>query len=195
MNSANRSRRHFFKRLGAVAAAGTLNSTTSIAQHSKLSSTAHCGDARTQRQTPGPFFTTNTPLKSDFRSDDPNGDPFTLVGYVKSRDCQPVQNAMVELWHADGKGVYDNEGYRMRGHQFTDKLGRFIFQTGVPGDYPGRTRHFHVTLIAAGYRSLTTQLYFPGFHNNARDFGYREDLELSIAEIDGTQTGRFDFVI
>ena len=43
-------------------------------------------------------------------------------------DCQPVANAVIELWHADAQGRYDNQGYRMRGHQLTDAMGRFSFE-------------------------------------------------------------------
>ena len=40
----------------------------------------------------------------------------------------------MELWHADEAGAYDNSGFKLRGHQFTDAVGRWWFDTIVPGD-------------------------------------------------------------
>src|SRR5262249_23009559 len=62
-----------------------------------------------------------------------------LSGLVLTRSCRPVPGALVDLWHADDNGVYDNKNFRLRGHVFTDNEGRYAFQTIVPGLYPGRT--------------------------------------------------------
>ena len=67
-----------------------------------------------------------------------------VTGVVLSRDCKPVANALLDFWHADEQGDYDNRGFRYRGHQFTDAEGRYRLETIVPADYPGRTRHLHV---------------------------------------------------
>ncbi len=69
--------------------------------------------------------------------------------------------ALVDLWHADECGEYDNSGFRYRGHVFTDAQGRYRFRTIVPAIYSGRTRHYHVKVQAPRGRVLTTQLYFP----------------------------------
>jgi protocatechuate 3,4-dioxygenase beta subunit len=39
---------------------------------------------------------------------------------VLTRACRPVAGALGDLWHADAAGVYDNKGFRLRGHVFTD---------------------------------------------------------------------------
>ena len=44
----------------------------------------------------------------------------TIAGYVLTQNCKPVGRALVELWHADQTGTYDNSGFNLRGHQFTD---------------------------------------------------------------------------
>ena len=44
-----------------------------------------------------------------------------------------------------------------------------MFETIVPGKYPGRTRHYHVKVQAPGRSILTTQLYFPGEPGNDGD--------------------------
>jgi len=111
---------------------------------------------------------------------------------VLSPQCKPVANALVDLWHADEEGAYDNRGYRYRGHQFTDSEGRYRFETIVPAVYPGRTRHYHVKVQPAGGRILTTQLYFSGEPGNRRDSLYRPELEMKVSK--GGE-GAFDFVV
>ena len=138
------------------------------------------GDEPTPRQTEGPFYTPSSPGRSSLREAGMAGAPITLSGVVLTRSCRPVAGALVDLWHADDAGAYDNEGFRLRGHQFTDADGRYRFETIVPGLYPGRTRHFHVKYQAAGGRVLTTQLYFPGEPDNERDGIFRPELLLAI---------------
>ena len=110
-------------------------------------------------------------------------------------DCKPVAKALVELWHADETGTYDNAGYRLRGHQFTDAEGRWWFDTIVPGLYPGRTRHYHVKVQRPGTDTLITQLYFPGEPGNESDGIFDSVLLLDITIADGAKFGRYDFVV
>jgi len=71
---------------------------------------------RTPSQTEGPFFKTDTPLRASFLEKDSPG-RLVVSGQVLSARCQPVPNALLEFWHADEFGEYDNKGYRYRGHQ------------------------------------------------------------------------------
>jgi protocatechuate 3,4-dioxygenase beta subunit len=150
-----------------------------------------CGQ-QTPRQTEGPFFTPSSPKRSSLLEGNVSPDlKFVLTGVVLSRECKPVANALVDLWQADENGEYDNQGFRYRGHQFTDAQGRYRFETAVPGLYPGRTRHFHVKVQAPGGPILTTQLYFPDEAANRRDRIYRPELEMRVAKGEGA----FDFVV
>lgn len=165
-----------------------------LAEGATLPLTPSCGSDPTPRQTEGPYYLPSTPERADLIVDG-QGPAFTLVGLVLSRNCQPIRRALVDLWHADALGAYDTRGYRFRGHQFTDESGRFAFRTVLPGLYPGRTRHFHVKVQAAGGPVLTTQLYFPDEPENARDRIYDRRLLMSMESASGARTGRFDFVI
>jgi protocatechuate 3,4-dioxygenase beta subunit len=128
----------------------------------------------TPRQTEGPFFKLRSP---ETRTLVPRGSPTLVVqGRVLGKDCQPVARALLDFWHADEQGSYDNAGSRFRGHQFTDAEGRYRLETILPGEYPGRTRHIHVKVQAAGGAILTTQIYFPGEASNARDGLFRPEL-------------------
>jgi protocatechuate 3,4-dioxygenase beta subunit len=120
------------------------------------------------------------------------GTHIALAGIVLTRSCRPVPGALVDLWHADDAGRYDNDGFRLRGHQFTDAEGRYAFETIVPGLYPGRTRHFHVKFQAAGEPVLTTQLYFPGEPGNERDSIFDPALLLMV---EGTGAASYTTVL
>jgi len=108
------------------------------------------------------------------------------------KDCKPIANALLDFWHADEQGDYDNRGFRYRGHVFTDDQGRFRLETIVPGSYPGRTRHYHVNVQPRGKGILTTQLYFPGEKGNQADALYEPELEMKVAR---PGEGSYDFVV
>jgi len=178
-----------------LAAGGFLTLDTSLAQ--PLSPTPECrdGDDVTLRQTEGPFFKPSSPDRAELIEPGMAGQRIDLVGFVLTRGCKPVPGALVDLWHADDKGEYDNSGFRLRGHQRADAEGRFRFRTIVPGNYEGRTRHFHVKVAPPTGRLLTTQLYFPGEPNNRRDGLFRKELLMRTAKNAGSLAGRFDFVL
>jgi protocatechuate 3,4-dioxygenase beta subunit len=152
-------------------------------------------DDATPASSEGPFFKPDAPLTRDLAAGAPSGERITVAGLVLDADCRPVPNALVQIWHADAAGRYDNAGFRFRGHQFSDDGGRWWFATIVPALYPGRTRHYHVKVQRAGGSVLTTQLFFPGEPGNRRDGLFDERLVLAVTEAQDGRFGRFDFVI
>jgi protocatechuate 3,4-dioxygenase beta subunit len=164
---------------------------------SVLDLTPECGKGSepTMAQTEGPYFKPDAPLKRDLAVDAPNGERITLAGFVLDARCQPVPKALVQLWHADETGVYDNAGFRLRGYQLADDTGRWWFSTIVPTRYPGRTRHYHIKVQKPGGRIVTTQLYFPDDPLNRRDGLFDPRLLMRITDTAGGQFGRFDFVV
>lgn len=149
------------------------------------------GDDPTPSQTAGPFYTPDSPERASLNEPGITGVPFVLAGLVLTPDCRPVANALLDFWHADDAGAYDNDGYRLRGHQFADEAGRYRLETIVPGLYPGRTRHFHVRVQTPSGPILTTQLYFLDEPQNRRDRLFRPDLLMS----EDAGAARFDFVL
>jgi protocatechuate 3,4-dioxygenase beta subunit len=150
-----------------------------------------CGEL-TSRQTEGPFFKPQSPKRISLAENNFKGEKLFVTGVVLSLQCKPVANALLDFWHADENGDYDNRGYRYRGHQFSDAQGRYRLETIVPAEYPGRTRHIHVKVQARDRRILTTQLYFPNQPGNRRDGIYSRDLELRMPR---PGEGVFDFVV
>ena len=137
----------------------------------------------------GPYYIPGAP---EFRSeatlpmrDDERGTPFVFQGTVTDLDGSPLENAQVELWHADDDGYYsqfapDIPEWNLRGTILTGADGRFTFHTIKPAPYqiptdgscgalvraagwhPWRPAHLHLKVSAAGKQLVTTQLYFNG---------------------------------
>jgi protocatechuate 3,4-dioxygenase beta subunit len=142
----------------------------------------------TQSQTEGPYYTPNTPQRNSLIEEGMTGTRLLLVGYVLDQNCQPLPNAWLDFWQADANGEYDNAGYRLRGHQYTDMQGRYYLETVLPGLYSSRPiEHIHVKVQPQGGGVLTSQLYFP-----QRPV---EGLTVTIEERGDTLVGYFNFVV
>jgi protocatechuate 3,4-dioxygenase beta subunit len=189
-------RRRFLLGAGTLAAGWELSGADAVlAQERAPTPACHDDDEPTVRQSEGPFFKPKSPKRSDLREPGAAGRNFELSGFVLTKRCRPLAGAVVDLWHADEKGEYDNTGFRYRGHVATGPDGAFRFRTIVPAVYPGRTRHYHVKVQAPGSRVLTTQLYFPNEPANARDGLFSRELLMRVADAQDGLAGQFDFVL
>ena len=189
-------RRRFLLGASTLAAGWELSGAdTVLAQERAPTPACHDDDEPTVRQSEGPFFKPKSPKRSDLREPGAAGRNFELSGFVLTKRCRPLAGAVVDLWHADEKGEYDNTGFRYRGHVVTGPDGVFRFRTIVPAVYTGRTRHYHVKVQASGSRLLTTQLYFPNEPANARDGLFSRELLMRVADAQDGLTGQFDFVL
>jgi protocatechuate 3,4-dioxygenase beta subunit len=192
------SRRQFLGVSVAVPAASVIASISHTrAQAPKARATPACGEdgVLTPSQVEGPYFKPNSPMRASLLERDMLGTKIKVEGSVLTTDCQPILGALLDFWQADDQGRYDNAGYRLRGHQFTDDAGRYRLETVVPGLYTGRTRHFHVKVQAPNQPVLTTQLYFPGEPANQRDFIFNPDLVMKVRDVEGGKLADFDFVL
>lgn len=158
--------------------------------------TPSCVDGdETIEETEGPFFTSGSPERTSLLEDGIDGKVLMVTGLVRSTSCEPLANAKLDFWHADNSGEYDNDGYRLRGHQFTDASGRYTLETIQPAIYPGRTRHIHVKVQREGGSVLTTQLYFPGEDQNETDDLFHEELLMDVQDAGDARAATFDFVV
>ncbi|MGK5548768.1 dioxygenase [Streptomyces sp. URMC 127] len=162
-----------------------------------LPPTPYCddGDDPTPPQIEGPYFKPRSPERASLLEPGTRGTRLTVSGYVFGTACRPVAHALLDFWQADDAGVYDNTGYRLRGHQYTDTRGAFRLTTIVPGLYPARTRHLHVKVQAPGGPLLTTQLYFPGEPRNNTDPLFDASLLMNVRPAGPGKEATFDFVI
>jgi catechol 1,2-dioxygenase len=137
----------------------------------------------------GPYYIPGAP---EFRSEatlpmreDEKGTPFLFQGTVTDLDGTPIEDARVELWHADDDGYYSQFApgipeWNLRGTVLTAPDGRFAFHTIKPAPYQiptdgscgaliaaagwhaWRPAHLHLKVSAPGKQLVTTQLYFAG---------------------------------
>jgi len=149
----------------------------------------------TPELTEGPYFTAGSPELANLYQDGMAGTKLIVTGYVYDTNCQPVANALLDFWQADANGVYDNSGYTLRGHQYTDTNGFYTLTTVVPGIYPGRTEHIHFKVQAPNGKILTSQLFFPGVTQNDSDGIFNASLLLSIQETSDGLQGQYNFVV
>jgi len=144
--------------------------------------------------TEGPYYKANPPQNATLRTAGVAGTPLTLTGYVVSKSCQPIANAKLDFWQADGNGNYDNSGYTLRGWQLTDANGAYRLETVIPGLYPGRTEHIHFKVTVNG-QTYTSQLFFPGISQNASDSIYSAQMLVKLNTATSPVTGTFTFVV
>jgi protocatechuate 3,4-dioxygenase beta subunit len=124
--------------------------------------------------TEGPYYFDVDAIRSDIRED---REGTTLRLALRVRDagsCEPLENAVVDVWHCDALGTYsgfesasqggpgggrsDDETY-LRGAQATNADGVVEFKTIYPGWYRGRTTHIHVKVHLDKATLLTSQLF------------------------------------
>lgn len=147
----------------------------------------------------GPFYKAGAPSRATLISDRDRGERVVITGSVLSTTCKPLANTVLDIWHADAKGGYDNDGFGLRGTLLTDANGRFTIRTLVPGRYLNgkrfRPSHIHVKIRAKGHQELTTQLYFDGDPYLEGDPFFVSSLVMAH-RLDGkVRRASFDFVV
>jgi protocatechuate 3,4-dioxygenase beta subunit len=114
-----------------------------------------------------------------------------ISGRVLDTAGNAIEDATVDLWQANAAGRYRHpEGSsdnpldpNFQGWAIvpSGKDGVFRFKTVYPGSYGSwswrRTPHIHFKITRAGYKSLVTQMYFPGEALNEKDFLFRDHGE------------------
>ncbi len=151
--------------------------------------------ALTVALTEGPYFKAGSPERSSLIEANTTGTKLSLSGYVLDTNCQPVAHALMEVWQANAQGQYDNAGYTLRGHLYTDDSGHYQVETIVPGLYPGRTEHIHIKVQAPNGPVLTTQLFFPGVAGNDSDGIFDPSTLLNIQQTADGLAAQFNYII
>jgi protocatechuate 3,4-dioxygenase, beta subunit len=100
------------------------------------------------------------------------GIPMALRGLVMGDSGEILKDARVEIWQIDDVGEYRHpefggekpaqRGFQGYGWMQTNDSGKYAFQTIKPITYGGRPPHVHFKVIAKGYRTLITEMYFVG---------------------------------
>jgi len=211
----NSSRRRFFKQAAAAGVGNLLLNVPGVFAEQLVA---------TPEQTEGPYYPPSLRLDTDHDLVVINSALTSAVGQITyisgrilNRSGDPVRNAYMEIWHADNSGAYihpSSMGYANRDQNFqgfgrflTSSSGEYLFRTIKPGLYTGRTRHIHFKVKVAGQPTLTSQLYFLGEPQNARDSvltgirdaAARNSVIAPFLSIEGSSVGalsaKFDIVL
>jgi len=172
----------------------------------------------TPRTIEGPLYVAGAPLcQYEARLDDGTdpGEVLFMQGQVLDVDGKPLANALVDVWHANTKGMYSyfdpsQSEYNLRRRIRTDAEGRYRFRSIVPSGYGcppqgptqqlldqlgrhgQRPAHIHFFISAEGHEHLTTQINLDGDEYLHDDFAYatRDELIAQIRHEDDSARAR-----
>ena len=163
------------------------------------------GDCDTANDILGPFYRPDAPTRSDLTFVGLSGSIIQLKGQVFKSDCiTPIKNALVEIWHCDTEGAYDNQSqeFKHRAKWQTDEDGAYDFKTILPGKYKNgrlyRPAHIHFRVSAAGSKELISQIYFQGDPHITEDpwaslpKAEHRVLPISLEDVSGNLAVNFD---
>jgi len=166
------------------------------------------GDCETTNDILGPFYRANAPVRTDLTTEGLAGTRIVLQGKVFKSDCiTTLKDALVEIWHCDTKGEYDNDSkeFRQRARLFTDDKGNYSFKTIIPGKYLNgelyRPSHIHFRVTQKDSKELISQIYFKGDPHIIKDPWASQDnakhrvLQLTPEDINGNLTLTFDIYL
>ena len=148
---------------------------------------AYVGDDPTTTDILGPFYRPNAPFKTDLIQPGTKGEVLHFNGTVFGKDGKtPLQNALVEIWHCNENGEYDNtsDDYIYRASAKTSADGKYSFKTILPVPYaagPTLTRpaHIHMRVSNTNLQDLVTQIYFKGDKHIAGDISAKDPSTLN----------------
>lgn len=139
----------------------------------------------------GPYFRKGAPYRAKITPIGEQGTPLLVTGRVWSiQTRKPLSGAVLEIWHANDKGRYDNDdsshppatdSFVNRARLITDENGRYEFESIHPGRYrisdtAWRPAHVHYMVAYPNHKTLITQLYFAGDPYNEKDQFIKQSL-------------------
>jgi protocatechuate 3,4-dioxygenase, beta subunit len=145
-------------------------------------------ESKTPVQPEGPFYPTrqqqetqldtNTDLtRVEGNSLLAEGQVCYVNGKVLDDACNPIAGALVDIWQACATGKYNHPNdpntaeldpnFQYWARMTTGASGSYSFKTVKPGAYPAdatwmRPPHIHFRVVAPGYPTLITQMYWEG---------------------------------
>ncbi|MFJ6300821.1 catechol 1,2-dioxygenase [Pseudarthrobacter oxydans] len=170
----------------------------------------------------GPYYVPGSPELATpatvLMRDGEEGTPLRFTGQFTDTNGNALQNAQVEIWHADAAGFYSQYApglpeWLFRATVKADDEGRFEINTMRPAPYQiptdgacgqlieaagwhaWRPAHIHIKVSAPGYQPVTQQLYFPGDPHNADDIASAVKPELMLDPKPRTDGGEGEEVV
>jgi hydroxyquinol 1,2-dioxygenase len=170
----------------------------------------------------GPFFVEGAPqmpMGANIARLETPGEPCSVTGTVKDLEGKPVSEATMDVWEAEGDGLYDvqkSDGANARGRFRLGADGRFHFRCILPtsypvphdgpvgkllaatGRHPMRPAHLHFKIAAPGFETLVTHLFVKGgeFLDSDAVFGVKRSLIVDFTKNEAEEYDcRYDFVL
>lgn len=176
------------------------------------------GEGGTESTVLGPFWVADAPWRDPgaviARPDD--GEPLHVFGQVLDVARTPIGGAVVDVWQASGRGLYDVQDPEqpvgnLRGRFRTDASGRYEFWTVRPlayaipddgpvgkmlaalGRHPWRAAHIHFKVSADGCRPVTTHVFDAegGYLDSDTVFGVKPSLVRTTSVVAGAPLAPF----
>jgi protocatechuate 3,4-dioxygenase beta subunit len=158
----------------------------------------------TSEQEEGPYYIDDETLRRDITEGRPGVPLMLAIRVVDAKNCAPLQDAALDIWHCDAAGVYSGftaespDGGRgrgpggprsrqidatrfLRGVQISDDRGLVEFSTLYPGWYAGRAIHIHTKVHIAGGAA---KKYSGGHVAHTGQLFFPEDLTERIARVE-----------
>lgn len=134
----------------------------------------------------GPFFFCTNPGAADIARRQPGAPLVIALRAIDAATCQPIPDAVIDVWHCDAKGLYSgqnlavdeplkdtrhtppaNDDRHCRGALRTDADGIAEFRSIYPGYYVERAIHIHFKVHIGQRAFLTNQALLPETDNAA----------------------------
>ncbi len=210
---------NYFNQLGASGEAGLLAAGLGFERFLDIRMDAADAAAGIQVGTPrtieGPLYVAGAPISDGVArldSDADEGQVLIMHGTVRDLAGRPLANAIVDVWHANSKGMYSyfdasQSAFNLRRRIRTDAQGRYEFRSMVPNGYGcppdgptqalldligrhgQRPAHIHFFVSADQHRHLTTQINIDGDAYLHDDFAFatRDELIPPVRRIDAPE--------
>lgn len=169
---------------------------------------AWVGEDPTTTDILGPFYRPGAPVRTDLVQAGTKGQLLQFQGTVFAKDGKtPVKNTLVEIWHCNEEGIYDNisDEYVYRAACKTGADGQYRFNTILPVPYNVegevvRPAHIHMRVSGNAGQDLVTQVYFKGDKYLEKDESAGDPRSLNrILEISTTNKNeklvKFDVIL
>ncbi|KAI9650394.1 hypothetical protein NHQ30_000408 [Ciborinia camelliae] len=147
--------------------------------------------------TQGPYYVSGEYVRTNIVEEEVGVDLILDTQIIDMSTCDPVTNAVVEIWHCNSTGVYsgivaqsngnsaDNSNINstfLRGLQATDNEGVAQFQTLFPGHYTSRSNHIHV-LVHFNGTTYANGTYGGGVISHVGQIFFDQDLITQVEAV------------
>lgn len=158
-------------------------------------------EIKTPRTIEGPLYVAGAPESLSYAEleteTEEGAERLYMQGTVLDEEGNPVEGALVEVWHCNLKGMYSyfdksQPDFNLRRSIRTGKDGKYQFKSFVPvgyscppngstdtlmkllGRHGSRPAHIHFFVTAPGFRKLTTQINIEDDELLGQDFAFAD---------------------